>query len=83
MQCPWLARTSKALGDDRTVDKDATSDSTGDIATIQDHPVIQQESDEVGKDTATPKGSSNHEPRQRAALELECLYLCVKKSPLF
>jgi hypothetical protein len=46
MQCPWLARTSKALGDDRTVDKDATSGAwrdTGDIATIQDHPFIQQE----------------------------------------
>jgi hypothetical protein len=43
LQCPWLARTSKALGDDRTVDKDATSGSTGDIATIQDHPVMQQE----------------------------------------
>jgi hypothetical protein len=46
MQCPWIARTSKALGDDRTVDKDATSvawRNTGDIATIQDHPFMQQE----------------------------------------
>ncbi len=46
MQCPWLAWTSKVLGDDRTVDKDATSGAwrnTGDIATIQDHPFIQQE----------------------------------------